>query len=97
MAPKYSFLEERRASATERTRHRWARWGLATLPVLVVALVAFRIALPTIVRDYVNRTLSKIPGYRGQVTDVDIHLWRGAYTIRGANVVRTTFERGVIF
>lgn len=49
--------------------------------VLVALLIVFRIFLPNIVRWYVNKTLSEIPGYYGRVEDVDISLWRGAYQI----------------
>jgi uncharacterized protein DUF748 len=59
------------------------------LALLVVALIGLRLALPTLVRNYVNRTLSEIPGYRGEVGPITISLWRGAYTISDAKVVRT--------
>jgi hypothetical protein len=49
------------------------------------------------VRSYVNRTLSKIPDYRGEVGDIDIHLWRGAYTIHDAKIVRTSGKVPVPF
>ncbi len=80
-----------------RRRRRWPKWGVAILGILVVGLVALRIALPSIVRDYVNRTLSKIPGYRAEVGDIDIHLWRGAYTIHQTKVVRTSEKVPVPF
>ncbi|ALI99454.1 DUF748 domain-containing protein [Rufibacter tibetensis] len=53
--------------------------GLAVL----VLLLAFRIALPFIVKKYVNKTLEELPGYTGYVEDVDISLLRGAYQIDG--------------
>jgi hypothetical protein len=56
---------------------------------LMVILVAFRIALPYIVLDYVNKTLDEIEGYQGHVADVDIALIRGAYTIKGIEIERT--------
>jgi hypothetical protein len=70
---------------------------VAALVILAVGLVALRLALPHLVRNYVNRTLSKIPDYRGEVGDIDIHLWRGAYTIHDANVVRTSGKVPVPF
>jgi uncharacterized protein DUF748 len=57
--------------------------------VLAVSLVALRLALPHLVKNYVNRTLSEIPGYRGRVGDIDIALWRGAYTIHRLDLVKT--------
>ena len=49
----------------------------------MIALIVFRIFLPTIVEKYVNKTLANIPGYYGQVEDIDIALIRGAYVIKG--------------
>ena len=95
MARAHSFVEERRPAVAKPRRHHWRT--LAVLSALVVALVALRVALPTIVRGYVNRTLSKIPGYRSEVGVIDISLWRGAYTIHDANVVRTSGKIPVPF
>ncbi|HAJ81870.1 MAG TPA: hypothetical protein DCO64_05460, partial [Zunongwangia profunda] len=51
-------------------------------PVIILgALIVFRLFLPLIVKNYVNKTLNNIPGYHGHVEDIDIALWRGAYTI----------------
>ena len=63
---------------------------LWVLVVVVVALVVVRAMLPIWVRDYVNRKLSEIEGYRGRITEVDIHLWRGAYSIRGIKIEKTS-------
>ncbi len=57
--------------------------------ILLVALLVVRAMLPIWVRDYVNRKLSEIDGYRGHVADVDLHLWRGAYTIHGVDIKKT--------
>jgi hypothetical protein len=57
--------------------------------VLVVAAVVFRIMLPGIVLDYVNQTLAGMEDYRGQVRDIRMHLWRGAYEIIDVNLERT--------
>lgn len=51
--------------------------------ILIVALLAFRLYLPTLVKNYVNKTLANLPGYYGQVDDIDIALIRGAYVIKG--------------
>ncbi|MGI8437112.1 MAG: DUF748 domain-containing protein [Chthoniobacterales bacterium] len=57
--------------------------------ILLAALLVVRAMLPIWVRDYVDKKLSEIDGYRGHVTDVDIHLWRGAYTIKQTEIVKT--------
>ena len=50
---------------------------------IIVMLLLFRLFLPTIVKRYVNKVLADIPGYYGQVDDIDIALIRGAYVIDG--------------
>jgi hypothetical protein len=61
-------------------------WSLA---VVVVVLVAARAALPFWLRDEVNRHLQEMPDYDGQVADVDVSLWRGAYRVEGLRLVKT--------
>ena len=63
-------------------------WPLLTLAGLVVLLIAVHIALPYVVRNYLNDKLADMGDYRGQVTDVDLALWRGAYRINGLNIVK---------
>ena len=50
---------------------------------IIALLIIVRIALPSIVERYVNKTLNDLPGYNGHVEDIDLHLYRGAYTIDG--------------
>jgi len=55
-----------------------------TVPIIIlVLLIAARIYLPYWLKDHVNRVLADIPGYYGQVEDIDISLYRGAYEIKG--------------
>ncbi len=56
---------------------------------LVLVLVAVRIALPFIIRDYVNDELAEMNGYWGRVQDVDVSLIRGAYRLEGIRIVKT--------
>ena len=68
-------------NTTKRKRYKKKRY---TVPIIIIALViAFRVALPYIVKNYVNKVLADIPGYYGQVEDIDIALYRGAYVIEG--------------
>lgn len=62
-------------------------WFLA-LVVLVALAIAIRAALPVMVTHYANRVLNSIPGYEGRIVDVDIHLWRGAYTIHRVAITK---------
>ena len=63
-------------------------WPLWTVVGLVVLLIAIHIALPYVVRNYLNDKLADMGDYRGHVTDVDLALWRGAYRINGLNIVK---------
>ncbi|NIF29260.1 DUF748 domain-containing protein [Pantoea sp. Tr-811] len=66
------------------------RWPLITLGSLVILLVALQLALPYLVRDYLNGKLASMGEYRGQIADVDLAWWRGAYQINGLKIVKTT-------
>lgn len=68
----------------------WPRRVLITLGVIVVLLVAARIALPYVVKHQVNQRLVNIPGYAGQVQDIGIALLRGAYALNGIEIFRVT-------
>ena len=59
------------------------------LGFVIVALVVFRLMLPSILLRYVNRQLTLIDGYQGHVDDIDVSLYRGAYTIRGIKLDKT--------
>ncbi|SEI66136.1 DUF748 domain-containing protein [Frateuria terrea] len=58
-----------------------ARRTLVVVLVIVALLVAARVALPYVVKDYLNRKMDHMGAYHGHVADVDIHLWRGAYSL----------------
>ena len=60
------------------TRNRKLVIGLLAV---VLFLVAARVAMPYLVEDYVNDKLAALDSYDGHVGDIDIHLWRGAYSI----------------
>lgn len=54
------------------------------LPVtIIVILIAGRIYLPFWIKHHVNQVLANIPGYYGEVDDIDVSLIRGAYVIEG--------------
>jgi len=49
---------------------------------LLGILIVLRLCLPSIVKYVINQTLQKdIKGYTGSVSDVDIHLIKGAYSV----------------
>ena len=67
------------------------------LPAVLLLLVAVRVALPYLVEDYVNDRLAGLDSYDGHVSDIDMHLWRGAYSIDGIEIVKTGAKRPVPF
>ncbi len=68
------------------------------VPIIILTLlIAFRLYLPTLVKNYVNKVLADIPGYYGQVEDIDIALIRGAYVINGMYLNKGTAESQVPF
>ncbi len=76
-------------AASPRKRHRgWRRFGIFLLVLAVLAGVG-RAMLPRAVRGYVNRTLDRNPLYAGNIGEVQIHLWRGAYSIQDVRISKT--------
>lgn len=69
---------------TETKKRRGFKKKRYTIPIIIlIILVAARIYLPYYVKDQINKILADIPGYYGQVADVDMALYRGAYVIEG--------------
>lgn len=78
----------------------WHRLSVTTRVVLlsvIVLLVLGRLILPYAVQRYVNHKLDALPGYGGSVGEVDIHLWRGAYSIHDVDIVKETNRVSVPF
>ncbi|HZX57339.1 MAG TPA: DUF748 domain-containing protein, partial [Mucilaginibacter sp.] len=67
-------------------------WKVARIAfvLIILALIVVRLALPGIVKHYVNKKLNELPGYTGYVDDIDIALWRGAYVIWGLHLKKKT-------
>jgi hypothetical protein len=55
---------------------------------LIAILIVARVALPHVLKAYINDTLDGIEGYYGHVDDVDVKLWRGAYVMEGVKLVK---------
>src|SRR5437667_11295746 len=83
------FISERRSPKMKRKGQLYRLPFYIALYFLILVVI-IRALLPFWVRDYVNRKLSEIPEYRGHVSDVTLHLWRGAYQIHYVDIVKTT-------
>jgi hypothetical protein len=66
------------------------RWFLGVLVVLALVLVALRAVAPIFVQRYVNEQLADLPGYKASIGDVDLALWRGAYSIEEVLIEKET-------
>src|SRR5437867_6468689 len=73
------------------------RWWFWVAIVFIAIFVVVHTYLAIWVRDYVNRKLSEIPGYRAHVAAVTLHLWRGAYQIHGVTIKKTSGDVPVPF
>ncbi len=71
------------------------KW-LIILAVLILLLLV-RMYLPHYVKQFINKTLANIPDYYGQVSDVDIALYRGAYRIEGLYLRKTDAATDIDF
>lgn len=76
---------------------RTMRLPLQILLVLGVLLLALHLLLPILIRDYLNDKLADMGDYRGQISDVDLAWWRGAYRIDGLVIVRKDEDMPVPF
>jgi hypothetical protein len=59
---------------------------IVILIVFIIALIAIKLMLPPLAKDYVNKVINNINGYSGSVSDIDINLWRGAYTLHNIKI-----------
>jgi hypothetical protein len=70
-------------SLMKSTRRYVPKWLLWILAAVITGLVIMRLCLPYIIINYVTKQINKIPEYRVKIPDLDVHLWRGSYTIKG--------------
>jgi hypothetical protein len=56
------------------------------LVIVVAGLVFGRLMLPIWTKNYVNKVISNLNGYTGAVEQVEIHLWRGAYSLHNLKI-----------
>jgi hypothetical protein len=79
--------------ALKKIQSRWRTIGRRTqwaIIIVVIVLVAIRLALPYAIESYVNRQLKKVPDYSGRIGHVTVHLYRGAYQIHDIHINKTT-------
>lgn len=68
------------------------RLFLVILVSIALLLIGLRVYLPYYLTGYVNQQIDQLENYRGNVDDIDVHLWRGAYQIHGLEIWRTDVD-----
>jgi hypothetical protein len=56
---------------------------------IAILLIALRLILPYVVLHYANKTLANMKGYYGHIEDIDLSIYRGAYTINDIYLNKT--------
>jgi hypothetical protein len=82
---------QRRKPMQRRTKY------LLIIGVVVVVLIAARVALEPVVLNYVNDKLDRLPAYDGHIGDIDVALLRGGYDIQNIEIVKTNAGQPVPF
>jgi hypothetical protein len=62
-------------------RKKYKKKRYAVPVTIIVVLLLLRMYLPTYVKGQINTSLANIPGFYGEVKDVDIALYKGAYVL----------------
>jgi len=57
------------------------------LSVIALALIGFRLALPTMAEHRINKQLDGMKGYHASIGEVEMQLYRGAFKIKNLRVV----------
>jgi hypothetical protein len=70
---------------------------LLILGIVVLLLVAIRLALEPILLDFANDKLRELKAYDGHIEDLDLALLRGGYDIHGIEIVKTGAGQPVPF
>ena len=66
------------------------RRHLGWLLLIIVLLLVIRAVLPYVVRHYLNERMDRMGDYHGQIADIDLHLWRGAYSVDNLKIVKVS-------
>lgn len=72
-------------------------YTLIIIVLLLIAVIILRMQLPSIVKDYLNGKMADMGEYQGEIADVDIHLWRGAYSVDRLQITKKDQPEVVFF
>lgn len=71
--------------------------SVSILVIMAIVLIGLRLALPSLVKNYLNDQLAEMGDYQGYIVDVDIALLRSAYIIHGLEIVKVSEKVPVPF
>ena len=66
------------------------RRSVIVIAAIVLVLLVARICLPYAVRTYLNGKMDRMGDYHGHLADIDLHLWRGAYSIDKLTITKVS-------
>lgn len=81
---------DRHGSPSPGRARRFSRAAVKLALAIIVILVLARIAAAQVLQWYVNTKLDESPDYAGQVGDIDLALFRGAYRIEDIEIMKIT-------
>lgn len=61
---------------------------------IVLLLIVIRLILPRVILHYANKSLANLEGYYGQINDIDLAIYRGAYQIDNIYINRVDTTSG---
>jgi len=73
-----------------------SRWTKILL-VISLLLLLIRLAMPYAILRYIEYRFDKIPEYKIHIDDLDLHLYRGAYVLKGIRLINITKQIPVPF
>ncbi|MDT0605967.1 DUF748 domain-containing protein [Croceitalea rosinachiae] len=76
----------------------WFRRKIVLIPIsIILILVTFRIALPSVLKHYTNKALHNIPGYYGEVSTIKVGLFSGKYIIENLYINKINAKTQIPF
>lgn len=85
------------ASRAKRFWHGLSRATQIIILTIIALLIIGRLVMPHVIKHQVNKKLQQLPGYGGEIGDVDVHLYRGAYSIHHVNILKKTNNVSIPF
>jgi len=64
-----------------------------TIAIVVGLFILLHFLLEPFAERYVNKQLSSLEEYTGKINDIDIHLYRGAYQVKGLELIKRDSEK----